>query len=103
MCSGGTLNGGFTVYLVMPVILRIGNCYFTFCNYFEVYPCFVGPCYNGMACSWVVDGEDNLQIWRVAVNILNKQSWTANKGWNISLGAFAASELDVVFSGYQPC
>jgi len=22
---------------------------------------------------------------------------------NVSLGAFSASELDVVFSGYQPC
>jgi hypothetical protein len=24
--------------------------------------------------------------WRVAANILNKQSWTANKGWSSSLG-----------------
>ncbi|KAJ4428691.1 hypothetical protein ANN_25684 [Periplaneta americana] len=29
---------------------------------------------------------DGLQIWRVAVNILNKQSWTADKGWSSSLG-----------------
>jgi hypothetical protein len=26
-------------------------------------------------------GEDGLQIWRVAANILNKQSRTADKGW----------------------
>jgi hypothetical protein len=33
----------------------------------------------------VVDGGDILQIWRVAVNILNK-SWTADKGWSSRLG-----------------
>jgi hypothetical protein len=27
-----------------------------------------------------------LQIWRVAVNILHKQSRTADKGWSSSLG-----------------
>jgi len=32
------------------------------------------------------DGEDGLQIWKVAVNLLNKQSWTADKGWSSSLG-----------------
>jgi len=35
---------------------------------------------------WVTNGGDGLQIWRVAVNILNKQSWTAIKGWFSSLG-----------------
>jgi hypothetical protein len=33
-----------------------------------------------------VDGGDGLQIWRVAANILNKQSQTANKGWSCGLG-----------------
>jgi hypothetical protein len=33
-----------------------------------------------------VDGGEGLQIWRVAANILNKQSWTACKGWPSSLG-----------------
>jgi hypothetical protein len=41
--------------------------------------------WNGMASLWVADGGDSLQIWRVAANILNKQSWTANKGWSSSL------------------
>jgi hypothetical protein len=27
-----------------------------------------------------------LQLWRVAANILNKQSRTADKGWSFSLG-----------------
>jgi hypothetical protein len=39
---------------------------------------------NGMARSQVADGGDALQIWRVAANILNKQSRTADKGWSSS-------------------
>jgi hypothetical protein len=34
----------------------------------------------------VADGGEGLQIWRVAANILNKQSRTADKGWPSSLG-----------------
>jgi hypothetical protein len=34
----------------------------------------------------VADGEDGLQVWRVAANILNKQSRTADKGSSSSLG-----------------
>jgi hypothetical protein len=45
-------------------------------------------CYHGVAHPQVVDGGDSLQIWRVAVNILNKQSWTGNKGWPSSLGVW---------------
>jgi len=37
-----------------------------------------------MVHPWVMDGGDSLQIWRVAANILNKQLWTANKGWPFS-------------------
>jgi hypothetical protein len=33
----------------------------------------------------VVNGE-GLQIWRVTVNILNKQSWTTDKRWSSSIG-----------------
>jgi hypothetical protein len=43
-------------------------------------------CHHGMACPQVADGEDALQVWRVAANILNKQSRTADKGWFFSLG-----------------
>jgi hypothetical protein len=32
-----------------------------------------------------VDGADSLQIWKVAANILNKQSQTADKGWSFGL------------------
>jgi len=34
-------------------------------------------------CGWTA----GLQIWRVPKNILNKEWWTANKGWYSSLGA----------------
>jgi hypothetical protein len=35
------------------------------------------PCHHGMARPEVADGGDGLQIWRVAENILNRQSRTA--------------------------
>jgi hypothetical protein len=41
--------------------------------------------HHGMARPQVADGGDGLQIWRVAANILNKQSRTTFKGWFSSL------------------
>jgi hypothetical protein len=38
-----------------------------------------------MVSPQVADGK-GLQIWRVAANILNKQTRTADKGWSSSLG-----------------
>jgi hypothetical protein len=38
-----------------------------------------------MARPQVADGGDDLQIWRVAVNILNQQSRTVDKEWSSSL------------------
>jgi hypothetical protein len=38
------------------------------------------PCHHDMARPQVADGGDGLQIWRVAANILNKQSRTVDKG-----------------------
>jgi hypothetical protein len=43
-------------------------------------------CHHGMARPQVADGGNGLQIWRVAANILNKQSRTVDKGWSSSLG-----------------
>jgi hypothetical protein len=40
------------------------------------------PCHHYMARLQVVDGGDGLQIWRVALNILNGQSRTADKAWS---------------------
>jgi hypothetical protein len=39
-----------------------------------------------MARPQVADGGDGLRIWRVAANILNKQSRTADRGWPSRLG-----------------
>jgi hypothetical protein len=47
--------------------------------------CYVCPCHHDMALLWVADGGDGLQVWSVAVNILNKQSQTVDKGWSSSL------------------
>jgi hypothetical protein len=43
-------------------------------------------CHHSMARPQVADGGDTLQFWRVAANILNKQSRTSDKGWSSSLG-----------------
>jgi hypothetical protein len=43
------------------------------------------PCHHGMARPQVADGGDGRQIWRVAANILNKQSRTADREWSSSL------------------
>jgi hypothetical protein len=40
------------------------------------------PCHHDMARPQVADGGNGLQIWRVAANILNKQSRRADKGWS---------------------
>jgi hypothetical protein len=44
------------------------------------------PGHHGMALPQVADGEDGLQIWTVAANILNKQLRTAERGQSSSLG-----------------
>jgi hypothetical protein len=44
------------------------------------------PCHHGMVRPQVADGGDGLQIWRVAANVLNKQSRIANRGWSSSMG-----------------
>jgi hypothetical protein len=62
--------------------------------------CFVGvvllpvhvkwvPCYHGMARPRVADRGDSLQIQRVAANMLNEQSRTADRGWPSRLGGGA--------------
>jgi len=42
--------------------------------------------HHGMTCPQVAGGGYGVQIWRVAVNILDSQSWKADKGWYSSLG-----------------
>jgi hypothetical protein len=42
-------------------------------------PCYVDFCHHGKARR-IADGGDGLQIWRVIVNTMNKQSRTAEKG-----------------------
>jgi hypothetical protein len=44
------------------------------------------PYHQGMARPQVANGKEGLQIRRVAVNIPNKQSRAADKGWSSNLG-----------------
>jgi len=46
----------------------------------------VGPCHQCTVHSRVADGEDDLQIWRVAANILNNQPRKADNGRHSSFG-----------------
>jgi hypothetical protein len=41
-----------------------------------------------MACHTLgfADGRDGIQVWRLAENVLNKQSWRASKGLFFNLG-----------------
>jgi hypothetical protein len=43
------------------------------------------PCHHGMARLQFADGGDALQVWRIAANILNKQSRRADKWLSSSL------------------
>lgn len=44
------------------------------------------PCRHDMVHPQVADVEDGLQMWRVAPDVLNKQSRTADCGWSSNLG-----------------
>jgi len=57
----------------------------------SVIPCYVGLSYHGMVHPWVLDRGDGLQIWKVAVNVLNTQSWIANMWWSSSLVIWQAA------------
>ena len=48
-----------------------------------------------MVHSEVVGEGDGLQIWRMAVNTLNKQLWTANNGV-LQLGSWVVGKLLII-------
>jgi hypothetical protein len=55
-----------------------------------------------MARPQVADGGDGLQIWRVAANILNKKSRTADRGWSSDLGVgWAANNSLICYEPYD--
>jgi hypothetical protein len=59
-------------------------------NFIFTFYCFnVGPCHYGMAHPQVVHVGCNLQIWKVAVNISNKQSQSSQQGVVLQLEGWA--------------
>jgi hypothetical protein len=62
--------------------LNSSTCYF---NKFQSSHVVWVPCHHGMARPLVADGGDGLQLWRVAANILDKQSPTAENWWSSRL------------------
>jgi hypothetical protein len=47
-----------------------------------------GPLLPQHGASLVYGLWDGLQLWKTAVNILNKQPWTNDKGWSSILGVW---------------
>jgi hypothetical protein len=58
-------------------------------------------CHHSMVRPRVADRGDGLQIWRVAVNMLNKQSRTADSGWSSSLGAWRGLKLNICYKSLR--
>jgi hypothetical protein len=56
-----------------------------------------------MARLQFADAREGLQIWRVAANILNKQSQTADKGWSSSFGLGVGLQLTVKIYDVTKC
>jgi hypothetical protein len=55
------------------------------------------PCHHGMASRPFEDGGDGPQIWRVAANVLNKQSKAVGTGLSCCLGAGRGALLTVKY------
>jgi hypothetical protein len=55
-------------------------------HFIERSPVKSAHCHHSMLCPQAENGRDSLQIWIVAVNILNTQLQTAKTGWSSSLG-----------------
>jgi hypothetical protein len=75
------------MYAALPVCL-FDDCFSTGFKlvYSELVHVKWVPCHHGTARPQVADGGDGLQIWRAAANVLNKHSWTADKGWSSRMG-----------------
>jgi hypothetical protein len=70
-----------------PISVALGKHAIEFCSLIFVYFHVKWvPCHHGMARPQVADGGEGLQIWRVAANILNKQSRTAERRESSRLG-----------------
>ena len=44
------------------------------------------PCLHVISSPHFVDGTDDLHMWKVAANLLNRQASTDDKGWSFGMG-----------------
>jgi hypothetical protein len=68
------------------MIIKQTHNYYLFVYWMTIFYVKWVHCNHGMARPRGVQRGDGLQIWRVAANILNKQSRTADSGYSSSLG-----------------
>jgi hypothetical protein len=58
------------------------------------------PCHHSMVRPQVADGQNGLQLWRVASNTLNKQWRTADEGcplaWGLGMGLTTSHQKNLV-------
>jgi hypothetical protein len=52
-----------------------------------------GSCHNGMRRLRIADARDSIEIWRVAANMLNNQSYRAKKGWSYTFGVGRGGDI----------
>jgi hypothetical protein len=60
----------------------------------------MGYCYHDMAHLQVADGGDDLHIWSVAANMLNKRSRTADRR---SFWGSGVEQSDLILDEYAVC
>jgi hypothetical protein len=56
----------------------------------------MGPCHRCTARPRVADEGNDLEMQRIAANVLNKQSRTADKGWSSTLSVEQGLQLLIV-------
>jgi hypothetical protein len=85
-----TLNRKHLDWLKAPLVQLSGISYINCCFHGGLYYASAHvrliPCHQVMVRPQVAEEGDGPQIWRAAANMLNKQSWIAEKGSHSGLG-----------------
>jgi hypothetical protein len=51
------------------------------------------PCHSGVARRKIAFGGDDVEVWRLAANVLNKQQRTRRKLWCFGLGVGRGTKM----------